>query len=535
MNTLGVDPEIDPWRTHGNGNLGNNGLEQHNGGSGSLGGLVSDPLLASNGTGTTSTFADILGGDPAPSATKEDLTTRLFGNESSENVLLKPDSVWTDGGTTATAKNEGTTLNGAHAEGGILEQTQTKDSTNEQDLADWVSSVRKSYNPSKTDIITIEEIPEREGLLFKHTNYKVTHLIVLPNSEHASTDRSVVRRYSDFVWLQEVLLKRYPFRLIPELPPKKIGSQNLDPIFLLQRRKGLVTFINLIVNHPVLAKDDLLLTFLTVPTDLSNWRKQTRDNYDTTDEFMDRKIAQSFMKLWKKDIAEQWNSAANSINRTIEIWHRISVLIQRQEKRLNLINQEKLTMARLINDFSEMTPVLYPKEDNETILDINNNLSIIRQNVTEAEKINKQHINGSVVELHPKLRRFIDILASLKNLFERYKIMGTNNVAQLQGHIGINMGKLEAMKGKPDASGTEYDKIRLCIQRDKRSIMEQLNRAWLIRECILHEFTIFQESQFLISTCFKTWVRINSDYTALNMNEWEKLGNQIENMPTSRD
>ena len=31
---------------------------------------------------------------------------------------------------------------------------------------------------------------------------------------------TVTRRYSDFAWLQEVLLKRYPARLVPQLPPK---------------------------------------------------------------------------------------------------------------------------------------------------------------------------------------------------------------------------------------------------------------------------------------------------------------------------
>jgi len=32
----------------------------------------------------------------------------------------------------------------------------------------------------------------------------------------------VLRRYSDFVALQDVLLLRYPYRAIPRLPPKKV-------------------------------------------------------------------------------------------------------------------------------------------------------------------------------------------------------------------------------------------------------------------------------------------------------------------------
>jgi hypothetical protein len=35
----------------------------------------------------------------------------------------------------------------------------------------------------------------------------------------------VTRRYSEFVYLWDVLLRRYPFRLFPALPPKRIGGE----------------------------------------------------------------------------------------------------------------------------------------------------------------------------------------------------------------------------------------------------------------------------------------------------------------------
>ena len=40
----------------------------------------------------------------------------------------------------------------------------------------------------------------------------------------------VLRRYNDFVAFQEVLLLRYPYRMIPRLPPKKLmGGMELCP------------------------------------------------------------------------------------------------------------------------------------------------------------------------------------------------------------------------------------------------------------------------------------------------------------------
>lgn len=62
-------------------------------------------------------------------------------------------------------------------------------------------------------------MPEKEGVfLFQHHNYEVTS---------ARRGSKVVRRYSDFVWLLDCLHKRYPFRVLPLLPPKRVAGECL--------------------------------------------------------------------------------------------------------------------------------------------------------------------------------------------------------------------------------------------------------------------------------------------------------------------
>lgn len=419
---------------------------------------------------------------------------------------------------------------------GMESQTNSQGENNDgddeysEDLSDWLESVRKTYHPLTPDTVIIEEIPEREGLLFKHTNYLVKNLVDLPNTE-PSKDRSVIRRYSDFVWIQEVLLKRYPFRLIPELPPKRIGSQNADPLFLERRRKGLVRFINLVVKHPVLSKDDLILTFLTVPTDLSSWRKQA--SYDTTDEFTDKKISGGFIKMWQKKLSEQWNEADSSIDKSIEIWLKITFLLERHERRIKQMAHERNIMRLLLNEFTKTTPKLYPVEHGSTILDITNQFSVIGNHLQTTTEYNEQEVNASSSSLVPQFKIFVDVLFSLKGLFERYRIMAGNNVPQLQKRVEINSGKLQTMQGKPDVSGAEYDKVKIAIQRDKKCIVLELNRAWLIRKCILEEFTIFQETQFIITKAFQAWSKLNAGFSGFKLNEWEKLTDNLMDMPLS--
>ena len=67
------------------------------------------------------------------------------------------------------------------------------------------------------EVITITALAEKEGLfMFQHRNYEVG------SNRRAN---KVVRRYSDFVWLLDCLHKRFPFRQLPLLPPKRVGSK----------------------------------------------------------------------------------------------------------------------------------------------------------------------------------------------------------------------------------------------------------------------------------------------------------------------
>ena len=71
------------------------------------------------------------------------------------------------------------------------------------------------------EIITVTSIAEKEGMfMFQHRNYQVTS---------ARRNSKVIRRYSDFVWLLDCLHKRYPFRQLPLLPPKRVASEFYPP------------------------------------------------------------------------------------------------------------------------------------------------------------------------------------------------------------------------------------------------------------------------------------------------------------------
>lgn len=110
--------------------------------------------------------------------------------------------------------------------------------------------------------ITVTLMPEKEGMfMFQHHNYEVTSV---------RRGSKVIRRYSDFVWLLDCLHKRYPFRALPLLPPKRVAVNgnhlSNDGAFIEKRRRGLARFLNATIRHPVLGQEQLVIMFLTVPT-----------------------------------------------------------------------------------------------------------------------------------------------------------------------------------------------------------------------------------------------------------------------------
>jgi len=68
----------------------------------------------------------------------------------------------------------------------------------------YIEDVRDEFKPLVLDDtpVKIKELPEKEGLLFKHINYIITHNLVLGQGSGGglSGQKKVIRRYSDFAW-----------------------------------------------------------------------------------------------------------------------------------------------------------------------------------------------------------------------------------------------------------------------------------------------------------------------------------------------
>ncbi|XP_060029144.1 sorting nexin-8 isoform X2 [Erinaceus europaeus] len=144
------------------------------------------------------------------------------------------------------------------------------------------------------DSVRVELIPEKKGLFLKHVEYEVS------SQRFKST---VYRRYNDFVAFHETLLHKFPYRMVPALPPKRMLGADRE--FIEARRRALTRFINLVARHPRFCEDALLKLFLSFggPDVQHRLRESTQG---AGDEFLTCKLAAHAKDFLPADVQAQF-------------------------------------------------------------------------------------------------------------------------------------------------------------------------------------------------------------------------------------
>ncbi|KAA8897386.1 hypothetical protein TRICI_006730 [Trichomonascus ciferrii] len=414
----------------------------------------------------------------------------------------------------------------------LWEQEESQDAGAASSGEVWAPKVNvdpSSYNPISRDTIGVKIVPEKEGVfMFRHVVYAVEGTLPMNNQP-----LKVVRRYSDFLWLLECLVKIYPFRLLPVLPPKRLAVDgrylSSDSYFLERRRRGLSRFVNQLVKHPVLREEKLVQMFLTVDTEWTSWRKQSSIRLE--EEFAQRTVSPSFAAQWnEQEEMDRWRTVRNGVSESLEIISQLCMLADRIYKRQEAMATD---YSKLSNAFSLLTSScasVYSQEGNEMPAIKEGLLSASRysSNVHELLRDESASIDIGFLE---DLKQLREMLGSISDLFSRYDSLGGNNIPQLEQRIQLNEKKIATLNSKPDTKPTEISRLRKSIANDKKSIERQTNRGWLIKECISQEIILCQRTQYQISKLLRDWASDNTKYSELLQNNWSELNNDTSHMP----
>ncbi|CAO3595380.1 unnamed protein product [Absidia cylindrospora] len=374
--------------------------------------------------------------------------------------------------------------------------------TTKIDTSDWFTNV---------DNIKVNVAPEKEGFIFKHINYIV-------ESQHRSS--LVLRRYSDFFWLWEVLLKRYPCRLIPNLPPKKIGGR--DDVFLESRRQGLSLFINFIARHPVLKKDAIFITFMTEPSEFLAWRRgnpplvdeefvRINDNLNPDDisSCIPRDLDDRLEKLEKSlpDLLNYYQTLYDVMETLARLGQSQTAELERYGTTLNAMGLvEKHCYIPGCHACGEVT----------------RGYDAVAKYMRQAGSILDQEASATVSGIMNQLKRHHDTLLAFKDILERRKKFAAHQIDTLAKRIASNKAKVNQHRGVP---GLEADVARLdeMIQIDQERLTFQQRRILFIRYCLASELTFVHKQQAFVSVLYQDYVHEKLQYSRRIVDNWKAL------------
>ncbi|OGE55634.1 hypothetical protein PENARI_c004G11006 [Penicillium arizonense] len=386
----------------------------------------------------------------------------------------------------------------------------------------------RSTNPQVEETVTVTLLPEKEGLfMFQHRNYEV---------KSARRGSTVIRRYSDFVWLLDCLQKRFPFRQLPLLPPKRVSVNGThlsadSNSFLDKRRHGLVRFTNALVRHPVLGQEQLVVMFLTVPTELSVWRKQA--TISVQDEFVGRTLPPDLEDSLPPTLDETFETVRNGVKRSAEIYINLCTLLERLSKRNDGLAADHLRFSLALQSLTEVTKDTYAVDTND-IPALNEGITATARHLSASQSLLEDEARGWTEGVLEDLKRQRDCLVSVREMFDRRDRYARNNIPQLERRIETNERKLQDLRARPagTAKPGEIEKVEDSIFKDKESIVQQHARSVFIKECIRDELVHFQQSQYHISRLHQDWSQERVKYSELQADNWRGLSDEVEGMPT---
>ncbi|PHH81408.1 hypothetical protein CDD82_840 [Ophiocordyceps australis] len=374
--------------------------------------------------------------------------------------------------------------------------------------------------------ILVTLMPEKEGIfLFQHHNYEV-----------ASQRRGskVVRRYSDFVWLLDCLHKRYPFRVLPLLPPKRVAVNgnhlSNDGAFIEKRRRGLARFLNALVRHPVLSQEQLVVMFLTVPTELAVWRKQA--TISVQDEFTDRPLPPGLEESLPPTVEDLFLRTRSGVRRSAELYISVCNIMDRLVKRTEGVAADHARIAMMLGSLTEASADTYATDVNEVPL-LNDGLLAMSKHLRTCQTLLEDESRGWDEGVLEDLKRQRDALVSVRDLFERRERLDRDNIPYLERRIQANETKLANLRSKPDGvvKAGELDKVAESIIKDKESIVRQHNRTIFVKECMRDELITFQSTQYHVSRWSQDWAGERIKYAEMLADNWRRLMDELEGMP----
>lgn len=220
-----------------------------------------------------------------------------------------------------------------------------------------------------------------------------------------------------------------------------------DGAFIEKRRRGLARFLNALVRHPILGQEQLVIMFLTVPTELAVWRKQA--TISVQDEFAGRALPPGLEDSLSPQLEDLFTRTQAGIRRSAELYINICNIMDRLVKRSEGVAADHARIALSLTSLTETTADTYATDTNEVPL-LNDGLTSMSKHLRTSQTLMEDEARAWDEGVLEDLKRQRDALVSVRDLFDRRERLDKDNIPYLERRIQNNETKLTNLRAKPD-------------------------------------------------------------------------------------
>src|SRR5690606_27662528 len=111
------------------------------------------------------------------------------------------------------------------------------------------------------------------------------------------------------------------------------------------------------VRHPILSKEQLVVMFFTVPTELAVWRKQA--NLSLADEFENRPLPPTVEASLPPDLPSLFETVRSGVRKSADLYVSLCNLLDRLIKRNEGLSQDYHRLTVMLNSLTDLSDATY--------------------------------------------------------------------------------------------------------------------------------------------------------------------------------
>ncbi|PIA14446.1 hypothetical protein COEREDRAFT_10339 [Coemansia reversa NRRL 1564] len=371
--------------------------------------------------------------------------------------------------------------------------------------------------------VSIKEAAEKGGIVFKHTNYEIST---------RSFSSMVVRRYNDFFWISNYLIKRYPHRMHPNIPPKGFPDNRI---------KGLTRFSSAILRTPFLRRDALVIQFFTNTDEFSHVVKVGNLDMDAEEIEPEEELGSTpwaevqqtyvafddFYGLVARD-EEKYRTQITSLEKIARYKQAIGDELYTYSDTLRKANapRESVSGSRKYHIQSPAKRAL------------DSGLNELCMSFGDASLLEKSH--GEVLKTISAeyLRRMYDVVVSMKLMMDRMRQSDKQrDIQRIRERSDASSKQLALLSGS-DTPGASGD--RSSIERLERLLREdsvELERFEREQRCIetrfYHELARYRCYECFLQTHYHGVVEEQIKHHTLALNAWRQALATADELPSN--